>query len=604
MNIAARIPIPMKLKKTYARVHMPHARGPEFIESALRELEVTIDCPSEQLDRIPQNGPVIVVANHPFGAIEGLILALLLTRRREDTKMLANKWLSIIPELEPFFFWIDPFDSRDSVRFNAGSVRKAVDHVAKNGLLALFPAGEVSHLRLKERRITDPPWKNFAARLAARSGATIIPVYVAGSNSIPFHLLGLIHPRLRTLMLPHELMNKARQRISVRIGRPIVLDLQSRQEHHDRTTSYLRARTYCLSHHQSFNPAVVRHPTLETAGSSTPAINRDVLNRIESELRNSEGSRRLSGGGDYEVFLTTSRAAPHTISEIGLLREFTFRMAGEGTGHTVDLDQFDKDYLHVILWNNVSGRIAGAYRMGLVDEQVRLRGIEGIYTSTLFRFNRRIPLLKTPSIELGRSFVLPEFQKSFWPLFLLWRGIALYLSENPQYRYLFGVVSISPRYHHRSVQLILSYLKMHHFHPDFHYYVTPRNPYRWRQRFIQDDHSIVEFIRSIDDLSEVIADIEPESADIPVLVRQYLNLGGKIVQFNVDPHFNHTTDALVVVDLAQAPQAVMQKLMGSVSYSRWSTFPSGSEKACRDERGSGVWGARESHIRSGRGIAR
>ncbi len=584
---------------------MPNASGPAFIERALRELEVTIDCPSEQLERIPQEGPVIVVANHPFGAIEGLILALLLKRRRHDSKMLANKWLSIIPELQPFFFWIDPFESHESVRFNTVSIRKAVEHVGNNGLLALFPAGEVSHLRLKERRITDPPWKNFAARLIARTAATVIPVYIAGSNSLPFHLLGLIHPRLRTLMLPHELMNKVRRKISVRIGRPIALDLQNRQEHQDMTTSYLRARTYCLGHQVSMKPDAVRYSKIQSTDATlSPASDRDVLHRIESELRNSKGSRWLVGGGDYEVFLTTSRAAPHAISEIGLLREFTFRMAGEGTGHPVDLDRFDSDYLHVILWNNDAGRIAGGYRMGLVDEQLRLRGMVGIYTSTLFKFSPGMPLFKTPSIELGRSFVLPEFQKSFWPLFLLWKGIACYLSENPQYRYLFGVVSISPRYHHRTVQLILAYLKMHHFHTDLHSFVKPRNPYRWRRRFMQDDRSIVEFVRSIDELSEVIADIDPESAEIPVLVRQYLNLGGKIVQFNVDPRFNHTTDALVAVDLADAPRAMMQKLMGNAAYSRWITFPSGSMMACRDARDSGVWGAHGSHSRSGRDSAR
>lgn len=565
-----------RLKQSALWVKYQHIRetrlsGSRFIEHALAELNVQFQCFSDELQRIPSTGPVIVIANHPFGALEGLILALILSRRRPDFRILANKWLSMIPEIADYFFWIDPFGTRQAVRFNATSIRHAVAHVQHDGLLAIFPAGEVSHLRIRERRISDPPWQSFAARLAHKTNAKIVPVFFGGVNSLTFQLMGLLHPRLRTLMLPRELMNKSHTPIRLRIGNPITLTPSPQKNDPDDLTRYFRARTYCLGHALESNRKPKNQPMIQLRDQPIGINHEPIhLQRIRSELYNESTSTRLTEGGDYEVFLTTASQSPTTISEIGILREYSFRAIGEGTGEHVDLDRFDEDYLHLVLWHKHQTRIAGAYRLGCVDRIVPEHGMDGIYTSTLFKFKRTMPLLHTPSLELGRSFILPEFQKSYWPLLLMWRGISRFLVENPRYRYVFGPISISPKYHPRSVQLILSFLDRYHSHAELKYFVTPRVPFAWHGPYRNEDNIILNYIHSIDALSDLISEIEPDAASIPVLVRQYLNLGGKIIHFNVDPQFNWTTDALVVVDLQHTPQAILQKFMGREGYARWS----------------------------------
>lgn len=260
--------------------------------------------------------------------------------------------------------------------------------------------------------------------------------------------------------------------------------------------------------------------------------------------------------------------------EIGRLREITFRAGSEGTGKASDIDQFDAHYLHLFIWNEDKSEVVGAYRLGLTDEILTKQGIKGLYTSTLFRYGQRFLDKISPALELGRSFVRVEYQKNYVPLLLLWKGICQIVATNPKYRYLFGPVSINKDYSGASSQLIVSFLKMTSYVPSLAKYVRPKTPLRSEPVAGWNAATALSFVRDIDDVSELIAAIgEPETAQpgqaelstpkaVPVLLKQYLRLGGKLIGFNIDHSFGDCLDGLILVDLTITEPSLLRRYMG------------------------------------------
>jgi putative hemolysin len=249
------------------------------------------------------------------------------------------------------------------------------------------------------------------------------------------------------------------------------------------------------------------------------------------------------------------------LQEIGRLRELTFRAVGEGSGNSSDIDAYDAYYLHLFAWDAQANAIVGAYRLGLVEEILSQYGKQGLYTHSLFRYGPRILNMLKPAIELGRSFVRAEYQRSFAPMLLLWRGIGRFVRQSPQYAVLFGPVSISNSYSPASRQLIVDYLSGHMAEPRLVMQVKARRPFRPERTSTPGE--AVPYPASIDELSRRIEQIEPDRKGIPVLLRQYLRLGGRILAFNVDHEFGNVLDGLMVVDLRRLDPALMARYMGT-----------------------------------------
>jgi hypothetical protein len=260
---------------------------------------------------------------------------------------------------------------------------------------------------------------------------------------------------------------------------------------------------------------------------------------------------------DYAVYLASAGQIPSVLKEMGRLRELTFRQAGEGTGRPSDLDAFDPYYQHLLLWNKQKEEMVGAYRIGNVNEIIARFGIGGLYTSTLFQFDERFFSRIGPSLELGRSFIRPEYQKKFAPLLLLWRGIGKYISDHPDTPMLFGAVSISNDYNRFSRELVTRFLEDHELAP----MVRARRPFR-RGKPGAEDVATKHFFRDFDSLSDIVSDVEADGKGLPVLLRQYVKLGGKLLGFNVDPHFSDALDGLVLVDLRQTQPEILERYMG------------------------------------------
>lgn len=529
-----------------------------FCEKLLASLNIQVELDDADRARVPAQGPVVVVANHPFGMIEGAILAALLLRVRPDVKFMANQLLASIPELREHLILVDPFGTKEATRSNLRGLKDTLRWLRDGGMVVVFPAGEVSHLDMQRRAITDPAWSRTIGRIVSVSRAAVLPVYFRGANSPLFHLAGMIHPRLRTAMLPHELLNKNNQRLRLSIGSPIAAKRIEELKSDEEVTEYLRRRTYLLENRGPKR----RFPV--SAGK--PLVSPVAPALLESEIAVLPAESRLVSSGEFDVFIGSMPQLPNTLREIARLRELTFREAGEGTGKPLDTDSFDAHYLHLFIWNRESREVVGAYRLGATDHIRSRFGSKGLYTSSLFVYGDEFLDRVGNALEMGRSFVRPEYQRSYNPLLLLWKGIAAYVVRQPRYTVLFGPVSISNDYCDASRQLIVQYLSEQLERTDLARLVKPRTPFRPKRVKGWEGEAAGPMACSLDELSAMVADIETDQKGVPVLLRQYLKLGGKLAGFNVDSSFANALDGLIIVDLREADAKVLERYMGRDGY--------------------------------------
>lgn len=537
-------------------------RGNDFLNEALATLGVQVDVSPADLARIPAAGPVLVVANHPFGGLEGIALAALLRRVRPDVKLMANYLLQAVPEMRQHLIAVDPFGRADSAKRNIGPLKEAVRWMRGGGLLGIFPAGEVSSLDLRKRAVTDPAWNPAAARMARMAKATVLPVYFHGDNGPLFNLLGLLHPRMRTVLLPRQLLNKQNTTLRMAVGSPIPASRLDRFENEEQLTAYLRLRTYILRNRCFAGEALTSLP----AQSAAPAGAAPAPALLRAEIDSLPAAAVLADNGQFLVASARGSAIPHLLHEIGRLREESFREVGEGTGKDLDLDAFDPDYDHLILWHKGNAEIAGAYRIGRADELLARKGAAGLYTATLFKYKKEFLSRIAPALELGRAFVRREYRKSYAPLLMLWKGIGAYVAREPRYRFLFGPVSISSAYHPFSQALMMRFLTAHFSNADLTSSIKPKNPPR-RSTAARPGglrlRDVSELCQDVEDLSGLVAEIEQDGKGVPVLLRQYLKLGGHILTFNLDHDFGNAIDGLMLIDLTQTPQKTLEKYMGA-----------------------------------------
>lgn len=549
----------------------PTASPQEFFDHVIESLNVTYAVREQDLSRIPTSGPVVVVSNHPFGLIDPIVLTTILLRIRPDTKTLTNRLLEKVPVLHEACIFVDPFGRADSLRSNIKPMKETLRTLANGGLVIVFPAGEVASANWRHWKVEEPPWNETVARIIRSSKATVVPVFFRGTNTALFHAAGFVHPRLRTALLPRELFTKRGHSIKLAIGNPIPWRKLAEFESDGALIQHLRERTFLLRTRTVRTRRVSLVPRKPSAVQE-PLADPARAEAVMAEIAALPPERKLVTLGDLEVYHAAAREIPAVLWEIGRLREVTFRQVGEGSGKALDLDEFDPQYRHLFLWNRAACELVGAYRMGPTDEILQRSGLRGLYTSTLFQMKPALIEKISPALELGRSFVRPEYQRSSAALALLWKGLAAYVVEHPQYRNLFGPVSISNDYHKVSHQLMVSFLRRHSFLKEESRLVRARRAFRSRRGKGWTLRLSRLMTANLDNISDLVADVEMDGKGMPVLLRQYLNLGGKILGFNVDSEFSNVVDSLILVDLAQTERRVLDRYMGKDGAAKFLAF--------------------------------
>ena len=593
-----------KLRDLYRAVQAPD--GTNIFNRILKKMNVVCSVNETDFGRVPKSGATVVVANHPFGILDGILLGALLLRVRPDLKILTNYLLTGVPELDEYCVALDPFttgsDSGSSSGVNQRGLRGAMDWLRQGGMLLIFPAGEVAHLQWM-KGIADPVWSRTAYRLARTTHASVLPIFIDGRNSVPFQLVGLVHPRLRTARLPKEFLRKHGAKIEVRIGKaerigekeqgtgegkPENQAKGSRGSLDEDATEWLRWKTYVLANRAQqaresasnesqkpmkapqipFFPAAKLPPIpfLPAPEPIAEAVCGDIL---ETEIAQLVPSACLERNEEYAVYCAQSAEIPQILREIGRLREVTFREEGEGTGKSVDLDRFDQHYRHLFLWNKTNREIVGAYRLAETTKVLSKFGVRGLYTSTLFRFKAGFFDQLGPAVELGRSFVRCEYQRQYAPLLLLWKAIGRSVALNPENPVLFGAVSISNSYAPASRMLMYQFFQTQFSAHPLSALVQPWHPFRSGRIKHCDIRAFQRFVRDPEELSGSVSEFELDGKGIPILLKQYLKVGGQVLAFNVDGRFSDVLDGLIVVDLRNTDRKNLHRYLGNEGAERF-----------------------------------
>lgn len=550
-----------KLNRLYSRIE--DKEGLEFITEMISVLELKLEVEAQDLGRIPATGAAIVIANHPLGGLDGLLLIHMISSIRQDVRILANHLLKKIEPVSRFFVETNPFDVSSEGDENLFSgMKEAVTHIKNGGVLCIFPAGETSTYD-SSYLVNDKIWRIPVIKFIRKMEVPVIPVLFQTTNSRLFRIMGQIHPVMKEARLASEIFRKRSRKIRIRIGNPIKISDQERFSDIYQFSRYLRARTYGMAtpievkkfFNYSLKPPVKVSPVID------PVPKEKILKEIQ-EIRHEFLLFKLK---EYNVFAVPSSKIPDILTEIGRLREITFREVGEGTNQSIDIDEFDLYYHQLFIWDENEERIVGAYRVGIGKEIMEQYGKRGFYINTLFRIDDAMSGILYQSLELGRSFVIREYQRKPMPLFLLWKGILYFLLRSPEYRYLLGPVSISNNYSRISKDLIIRFIMENHYDWHLSQYVRSRNSYKFHSEDPNINVLMESTGRDINKLDKTIGDVDALNSGLPVLLKKYIKLNARIVSFNVDPKFNNCLDGLIMLDVFDVPHATVESLFKEVN---------------------------------------
>ena len=530
-------------------------KGLDFVNTILDDLEIHYEINDKELKRIPQKGSFIIVSNHPYGGVEGLILIKEISKIRPDFKVIGNFLFHRIEQMKEFIFPVNPFEDSKDKSSSLSGLKDAFQHVENGHCLLMFPAGEVSTIYADSQGISDRKWMKQAVKFIRKANTPVIPIFFNGSNSILFHSMGLIHPALRTAKIPSEMLNKKNKLIKIRIGNPITTPEQNEYADIDKFGRFLRAKTYMLGSDIDLNKFFAQPISADQKQESIiEPVQRSLLLQ---EVESLPDSCLLFKQASFNVYCAQAHLIPNTLTELGRLREITFREVGEGTNLKIDLDDYDLYYNHLFIWDDSNNSIAGAYRIGMGSKILHDYGTKGFYLRSLFKISKEFKPILNESLELGRSFIVKEYQRTPLPLFLLWKGILHFLVRNPDYRYLIGPVSISNNFSKISKSMIVDYIMKNHYNHKLAGMVRPRK--KFKPTFPNDSYMLTENAKSLKDIDAIIKDIEDNSR-VPILLKKYIELNGKIISFNIDPKFNDTLDGMLVLDLLKIPENTIRML--------------------------------------------
>lgn len=521
-------------------------RGFDFIDEVLNYFNFSYSISHRDRSNIPATGRVVIVANHPLGALDGLSLLKLVGEIRRDVKIVANDMLMNFSALGNLFLPVDNL----SKTTRKSSVSRIIDSLNNEEAVIVFPAGEVS--RIRPSGVRDGKWNAGFLNFAKKTNAPVLPIYVGARNSSLFYSASMVYKPLSGMMLAHEMFNKNSKNITMRVGEAIPFQQID-------SLPLIKSEKAQLLRRHLYRMAKGKKPLFKTEQTIAHPQER---RSIKKELQQAE----LLGetADNKKIYLFNYQPDSVVMHEVGRLREISFRQVGEGTGKRRDLDRYDRDYRHLILWDEQELEIAGAYRLAEVRHIQSLDSSRGIYSQELFDY--QLPAMQPyfdQGIELGRSFVSPKY----WgrrSLDYLWYGIGAYLKRYPQIRYLFGPVSLSNSYPDFAKALIVSFYQ--HYYPDADSLAQARVPYEMSQALNAQVKRIFCWNDVDEDFTRLKEQLSHMNVTVPTLYKQYADVcetgGVRFMDFNIDADFGHCIDGLVMVDLTQLKPNKRKRYLG------------------------------------------
>ena len=509
----------------------PHLHGIEFIEQVFEYFHFSFAVSDTEKENIPVSGKVMIVANHPIGSLDGLALLKLVHEVRSDVKIVANDLLMAIPPLTPLLI---PGKNMTGTS-RKKHIERIIQTLTDEQAVIMFPAGEVSRFGIKG--IRDGLWHRGFLKIAENAKAPILPIHIDGHNSIRFYLASLLARPLSTIMLVGEMFRQENKQLHLKVGSIVPYHSYS-------GVAICRSDKVKLFKKHLYRLGKGRKPLFVTESAiARPERKADLKKAI------SQGERLGKTPDGKTIYLFDPLDSSPVMREIGRLREQAFRAVGEGSGKRRDLDPFDWYYRHLILWDEDDLEIAGAYRFADASKIVGEKGPDGLYSTSLFKLDPEKSHFLQDGLELGRSFV----QQRYWgkrSLDYLWYGIGAYLAKNPQYRFLFGAVSISNSMPQLARECLVYFYKLYFSSPTSA--CCSKNPFAFSlplatlaKEFVGDDYRA-----DLRKLKSLLANL---GTAIPPLYKQYAELcepGGVIcLDFNIDPAFNNCVDGLIIVDI-------------------------------------------------------
>lgn len=551
------------LNKIYDR--NKHMKDVEFLNAILDEFQIKFEIHEEDLKRLPKDGAYITVSNHPLGGIDGILLLKLMLEREPNFKIIANFLLHRIEPMKPYIMPVNPFETHKDAKSSVIGIKETLRHLSDGKPLGMFPAGEVSTYK-DGKLMVDKPWEEGAIKVIRKAQVPVVPIYFHAKNSRLFYFLSKINDTLRTAKLPSELLTQKDRVIKVRIGKPISVAEQNEHETIESYSEFLRKKTYMLANAFEKESKLLTAPNLSLSSilpknpkEIVTGANQENMNAEVEKLRNNDA--RLLQSKNYEVFFAEASEIPNILHEIGRLREITFREVGEGTNESIDIDKFDRYYHHMFLWDSDTNQIAGAYRMGLGSEIYAKYGINGFYLQDLFRFEPELYDMMSKSIEMGRAFIIKDYQQKPMPLFLLWKGIVHTTLRYPEHKFLIGGVSISNQFSDFSKSLMIEFMKSNYYDPYVAQYIHPKKEYKVKLKDADKDFIFNEAEADLVKFDKIIDEIEPGNLRLPVLIKKYIKQNARVVAFNVDPLFNNAVDGLMYIRIADLPESTVKPVM-------------------------------------------
>ncbi|PIJ50307.1 GNAT family N-acetyltransferase [Erwinia sp. OLTSP20] len=518
-----------------------HLQGLDMVEQVLEYFDIRCDTSERDLEQIPSTGPVVIVANHPLGSLDGLALLHAVSQVRRDVKIVTNRLLGCLRSLQSLMVPVDNMSNRT----NRQQVALMQEQLDNQGVLIFFPAGEVS--RLGSKGIRDGKWSHGFVRLAARSRAPVVPVHVSGRNSSFFYATSALYQPLSTMLLVNEMFGQRGNRLKLQIGERIPFShWYDGHTPAKELAARFRRHVYRIGQGKS--------ALFQTEAAIARAEDRAVLKKA---LADCEVLGQLPDGKIIYLYRRNGEAYVPILRELGRLREIAFRAVGEGSGTRRDLDDYDDDYYHLILWDDEALDIVGAYRFIPTAGQVSRKGLAGLYSYSLFNYDHEMNPILDRGIELGRSFIQP----AYWGkrgLDYLWMGIGAYLAKYPQYRYLFGPVSISGGLPLAARDLLVAFYRLY-FAPTLPL-AQSRRPYPASLPAVLAQFSGDDYQEDLRRLKRLLSNL---GTAIPPLYKQYSELcepgGVQFIDFGSDPDFNNCIDGLVLVDISQLKESRFQR---------------------------------------------